>query len=140
VSPATAEAEPVSGYALPPGTYAAPELRRTRFGWLLGRWGIAIVAVAAALIGLTLLSTKKAPHFMCPPDWVGRRPACRWRRYRFTAPDGSFSVAYPAPNAAYEVSRNGNHVMAKFTAGDTGVIDLFSEPAAGRTRSRSPRT
>ena len=136
MSPATAEAEPelYPGYALPPGTYAAPELRRTRFGWLLGRWGIAILVVAAALIGLTLLSTKKVPHFMCPPD-CGRPPTGMpvAALPRFTAPDGSFSVAYPAPNAAYEVSRNGNHVMAKFTAGDTGVIDLFSEPAAGRT-------
>ncbi len=137
MSPATADTEPdelYPGYALPPGTYAAPELRRTRFSWLLGRWGIVIAVVAVGLLGVTLTVTKKPAHFMCPPD-CGRPPTGMpvASLPRFTSADGSFSVSYPAPNAAYNVTTDGKGVMAKFTGGDTGVIQLFSEPAAGRS-------
>ena len=63
MSPATADTEPdelYPGYALPPGTYAAPELRRTRFSWLLGRWGIAIAVVASTLSAVIALLLVRA--------------------------------------------------------------------------------
>ena len=52
---------------------------------------------------------------------------------RFTPPDGTFSVSYPAPGSAYEIVQDPMGVTAKFTGGDTGVLQLFSQPARGRT-------
>jgi hypothetical protein len=51
---------------------------------------------------------------------------------RFTAPDGAFSVSYPAPGSAYQVSTAADGVTARMTAGDRGVLRLFGEPARGR--------
>ena len=51
---------------------------------------------------------------------------------RFTAPDGSFSVAYPAAGAAYEVTKDDHGVLAKLLVGDGGMLQLFSRPATGR--------
>ena len=52
---------------------------------------------------------------------------------RFTATNGDFSVSYPAPGAAYNVTWKPNGVTAEFTAGDGGTMQLFSTPAGGRT-------
>jgi hypothetical protein len=52
---------------------------------------------------------------------------------RFAPADDSFSVAYPAPGSAYDVSTGERAVTARFIAGDGGVMQLFSEPAQGRT-------
>ncbi|MCW1958154.1 MAG: zinc ribbon domain-containing protein, partial [Mycobacterium sp.] len=60
------------GYALPATSYRAPALRRPRFGWLLGRWGTTVTAVAVVLAGVTLMLTPKIAHYMCPPE--RRRP------------------------------------------------------------------
>ena len=51
---------------------------------------------------------------------------------RFTAPGGEFSVSYPAPGAAYTVTTEPNGVTAEWTAGDGGILRLFSQPAEGR--------
>lgn len=125
--------ERFQGYAVPAGTYVAPEIKRTRVSRTVGMWTAGIVLVASALVGVSLMVTKKAPRFMCPPD-CGRPPTGTpvAALPRYTAPDGSFSVSYPAPEAAYEVSQDKWGVTAKFTAGDTGVLQLFSEPARGR--------
>ncbi len=58
---------------------------------------------------------------------------------RFTAPGGSFSVAYPGPGSAYEVSTDQNGVTAKFVGGDGGELRLTSKPAEERPAGRSPR-
>ena len=122
------------GYALPATSYRAPALRRPRFGWLLGRWGTAVAAAAVLLAAITLVLTPKIAHYMCPPD-CGRPPAGTpiTGLPRFTAPGGAFSVSYPAPGSAYEITTFDNGVTAKFVGGDTGVMQLFSEPANGRT-------
>jgi hypothetical protein len=52
---------------------------------------------------------------------------------RFTAPDGGFSVAYPATGAAYTVTTAANGVTADLLVGDGGTMQLISKPAAGRT-------
>jgi hypothetical protein len=100
-----------------------------------------IVAPLAATIVVTLgavfASSTVVPDeqvFQCPPD-CGQPPRGMPVAVnpRYTAPDGSFSVSYPAPNAAYEVTLDDHGVTARFTAGDTGSIRLFSKPAAGRT-------
>lgn len=121
------------GYATPADRYAAPRVRRPRYGWLLGRWGTAITAVAVLLAGAALVLTPKVAHFMCPPE-CGTPPRGTpvMGLPRFTPPDGTFSVAYPAPGSAYTVSTTDSGVTATFTGGGGGVMQLFAEPAGGR--------
>jgi hypothetical protein len=52
---------------------------------------------------------------------------------QFDAPDGTFSVSYPAPGSAYSVRTGGSGVSATYTGGDGGVMQMFSEPARGRS-------
>ena len=108
-------------------------MQRPRARWLLGRWGIAILTVVVALGGAALVLTPKIAHFMCPPD-CGRPPTGTpvMGLPRFTAPDGNFSVAYPAPGSAYAITTEDRGVTARFTGGDGGVMQLFAEPANGR--------
>ena len=126
-------ADAFAGYALPATAYMAPAVRRPRFSWLVGRWGIAIMMVVVALGGAALVLTPKIAHFMCPPD-CGRPPTGTpvMGLPRFTAPDGNFSVAYPAPGSAYAITIEDRGVTARFTGGDGGVMQLFAEPANGR--------
>lgn len=122
------------GYALPSATYAAPALRRPRFSWLLGRWGLTVTAVTVALGIAALVLTPTIAHYMCPPE-CGRPPTGMpvMALPRFEPADGAFSVAYPAPGSAYEITTAKNGVTARFTAGDGGVMQLFSQPANGRS-------
>lgn len=122
------------GYALSAQTYLAPKLQRPRFRWLLGRWGTAVLTVTVVLGAVALVLTPKIAHYQCPPE-CGRPPsgAPVTGLPKFTAPDGTFSVSYPAPGSAYEITTFDNGVVAKFVGGDTGVMQLFSEPAKGRS-------
>jgi hypothetical protein len=125
---------PYPGYALPAASYTAPPPRRPLVGWLLGRWGIAVMAVAVVLGTVGLLLTPKIAHYMCPPD-CGQPPSGTpvMALPRFTAADGSFSVSYPAPGSAYTIQTTDFGVTATYTGGDGGVMQLFSEPAKGRS-------
>lgn len=131
---AAPDEEQFPGYALPPGTYVAPEIRRARFSKTIGLWTAGVVIVAVALVGVSLMVTKKVPRYMCPPE-CGAPPMGKpvTALPRFTAPNGTFSVSYPAPGSAYEISTDANGVTAQFTGGDTGYMQLFSQPAAGRS-------
>ncbi len=122
------------GYALPAASYRAPALRRPRVGWLLGRWGTTVAAAAVVLAGITLMLTPKIAHYMCPPE-CGRPPAGTpvTGLPRFTSAGGEFSVSYPTSESIYQVTTSDNGVTAELIAGDTGVMQLFSQPAAGRT-------
>ena len=122
------------GYALPPGTYRAPLLRPTRSSWLLSRWGVVIATATAVMAVVALWLTPKVAHYMCPPD-CGRPPTGTpvTALPRFAAPGGEFSVAYPAPGSAYTIDTRSTGVTATFTGGDGGVMQLFSEPAKGRS-------
>jgi hypothetical protein len=122
------------GYALPSGSYTALAPRQPRFGWLLGRWGVAISAVVVALGGVALVLTPKIAHYMCPPE-CGHPPTGTpvMSLPRFQAPNGAFSVAYPAEGSAYTISTESAGVTATFTGGDGGVMQLYSEPARGRS-------
>ena len=51
---------------------------------------------------------------------------------RFTAPGGSFSVAYPGPGSAYMVTTEQSGVTARFVGGDGGELRLTSRPATER--------
>lgn len=122
------------GYALPTGTYVAPRLRPTRSSWLLSRWGVVIATATAIMAALALWLTPKIPHYMCPPD-CGRPPTGTpvSALPRFSAPGGEFSVAYPAPGSPYTIDTRNSGVTATYVGGDGGVMQLFSEPANGRS-------
>ncbi len=120
------------GVAVPPGRYAAPGAARPRY--------LATVGVLALVLGFMTAGglvwdgiVTDETTYACPPD-CGRPPNSVpvAGLPRFAAPDGSFSVSYPAPGSAYEVSRDGDGVTARMTVGDQGVLRLFGEPARGR--------
>lgn len=122
------------GYATPEANYTAAAVRRPRLSWLLNRWGTVITVSTVVLAGAALILTPKVAHFMCPPD-CGKPPTGTpvMALPRFTSPDGTFSVAYPAAGSAYTVSTDKTGVTATYTAGDGGVMQLFAEPAQGRS-------
>ena len=122
------------GYALPSANYAVTPMQRPRFSWLLGRWGVPVAALAVALGLVGLLLTPKIVLFMCPPD-CGKPPTGTpvMALPRFSAPDGTFSVSYPPPGSAYTIATGDSGVTATYTGGGGGVMQLFSEPANGRS-------
>ncbi len=130
----TPDGAALPGYSTTPGTYTAPPLHRTSYVRLLRTWGVAVVAVAVALVGLSMIIHKPPARYVCPPD-CGHPPTGEPVAVnpRFTAPDGSFSVSHPAPSAAYKIATNANGVRADFLGGDGGTMQLISQPANGRT-------
>lgn len=131
---AKTDTELYPGYALPPGRYSAQDVKPPKLSKVLGLWAIAIAVALVVLGGVTLKMTKPPAHYMCPPD-CGRPPTGIpvTALPRFTPPDGSFTVAYPEPSSVYDVKLDNRGVTAKFTGGDTGVLQLFSQPARGRS-------
>jgi hypothetical protein len=122
------------GYAVPPGTYSAAPVRRASRTRVLLIWFSVIAVIALALIGLTAMITKPPVRYACPPE-CGRPPTGTPVEInpRFTAPDGSFSVSYPAEGAAYKVTTKPDGITADLLAGDRGTMQLFSQPAANRS-------
>jgi hypothetical protein len=88
---------------------------------------------AAVLVGVSAFVTKPSARYVCPPD-CGRPPMGKpvEANPRFTAPDGAFSVSYPAPGSAYKITTKPNGVTADLLAGDGGTMQLFSRPAANQ--------
>lgn len=122
------------GYAVPARTYTAASLSRQSPLPVLTHWLIATLALSAVVIGVPALTVKPPPRYNCPPD-CGNPPSGTpvSTNPRFTAPGGLFSVAYPAPGSAYDVTTDASGVTARFTGGDGGELRLTSEPATGRT-------
>lgn len=97
-------------------------------------WLSIMTALAVVLSAVGVAFTPKISNYMCPPECgrpVSSLPFAR--NPYFTAANGDFSVAYPAPGSAYRVTTEANGVMAIWDAGDGGSIRLFSEPAQGRS-------
>jgi hypothetical protein len=122
------------GYALPRGSYAAAPMRRTHRFRLVLTLLLAVVVIAAVLVGVSALIAKPPARYVCPPD-CGRPTTGTAVEVnpRFTAADGSFSVSYPAEGTAYRITTKPNGVTADLIAGDGGTLQLFSQPAAGRS-------
>jgi hypothetical protein len=120
--------------ALPATRYTTPALRSPALAPALGWWTAAVAAAAGVSVAVTTALTRPASPYLCPPQ-CGRPPhaAPVSGLPRFAPADDSFSVAYPAPGSAYDVTTGERAVTARFTAGDGGVMQLFSEPADGRT-------
>ncbi len=122
------------GYSVLAGSYTVPALRYTSLRRLMVLLLAGLAVVVGAMTGASLLTAPPVVRYACPPD-CGRPPSGIpvQANPRFTAADGSFSVAYPGPGAAYEITKADDGVSATFTAGDGGEMQLFSVPAKGRT-------
>lgn len=125
-------AESFDGYAVPPGRYTADPGRGPKYFVTLGIWAIVL---ASGLMVLSFVDSRVPDlpaRYVCPPD-CGRPPTGLpvATNPRFTAPDGSFTVSYPAPSAAYEVTMEPDGVSAELTAGDGGILKLLGRPARG---------
>jgi hypothetical protein len=133
-SPAPADETVWPGYALPPGSYAAPPVSHTSHRRLLLQLAAGVGVLIVAAVVVFKLLTPPTPRYVCPPD-CGQPPFGTpvERLPRFTSPSGDFSVAYPGQGSAYIVTMKPNGIVADFTGGDKGTLQLFSEPALGRT-------
>jgi hypothetical protein len=122
------------GYSVMTGTYDAAPVKRTSRARLTRTWGVAIVVVAVALVGLSVIIQKPPARYVCPPD-CGHPPTGEPVAVnpRFTAPDGSFSVSYPAPSDVYKITTSPTGVRADFLGGDGGTMQLMSRPANGQS-------
>lgn len=121
------------GYLLP-GSYAAAPVAGPSHRRLMVQLAAGVgVLIIAAVVVFKLLSPSPA-RYVCPPN-CGQPPIGTpvERLPRFTSRSGDFSVAYPGEGSAYTVTMKPNGVVAEYTAGDKGTLQLFSEPAAGRT-------
>ena len=118
--------------AVPPGRYAALGAPRARYRATLGVLTAGLVTAMVAL-GVWDTMVTNVAEFRCPPE-CGRPlnavPVANLPR--FTAPSGLFSVAYPPPASAYDVTIGDEGITARYTAGGGGVLRLFGEPARGR--------
>ncbi len=105
--------------------------RDAKYSVNLGLW---VAGLMIALLALTFIDSKVAdePVYSCPPD-CGRPPTALPVSTNpvFTAPGGEFSVSYPAPSVAYEITMQDNGVTAKWLLGDGGTMRLFGQPANG---------
>ncbi len=121
------------GYSLYEGEYVVPDQPKTSRRRLVVVWVAAIAVVAAGLVGLSGALAKPPARYVCPPD-CGSPPMGEPVSVnpRFTAPDGTFSVSYPAEGSAYEITTEADGINADLLAGDGGTLQLFSEPAKGR--------
>lgn len=120
------------GVGVPPGRYAAQGASRPRYRSTLGLLGLGL-GVGMIVIAVWDWAVKDASTYTCPPD-CGRPPnaVAVANLPRYVAPDGSFSVAHPPPSSMYAITETANGVTAKLTAGDGGMLRLFSQPAQGR--------
>ena len=123
-----------TGYSTHAGTYTVPAQRKTSHRRLLIVWVAAIGLVAAGLVVMSGAIEKPSARYVCPPE-CGRPPIGEpvTINPRYTAPDGAFSVSYPAEGSAYNVTTGDHGITADLIAGDGGTMRLFSQPAAGRS-------
>jgi len=100
---------------------------------LVATWTAVIVVLALGLVGVAAATTQPTARYQCPPNCghplMGKPVVIN---PRFTAPDGAFSVSYPAPGTAYSVTMTDTGVTAQYTGGSGGVMRLWGEPARGR--------
>lgn len=120
------------GVGVPQGRYTARGATRPRYLPVLGLLALGL-AVGMIVIGLWDRAVTDAATYACPPD-CGRPPnaVAVANLPRFTSADGAFSVSHPPSSEIYAVSTDATGVRAQLTAGDGGVLRLFSEPAQGR--------
>ncbi|ORB67905.1 zinc ribbon domain-containing protein [Mycolicibacterium tusciae] len=109
-------------------------VRRPSHARLMTALAIGTAVAAAAGIAAAFASTPPVVAYQCPPD-CGRPPIYEpIESYpRYVSEDGAFSVQYPGPGTAYVATLQPDGVELKFTGGDTGTMELFGQPAEGKT-------
>ena len=114
--------------------YTAPALRRTSYLRLMRTWGVAIVVVAFALVGLSVVVHKPPARYVCPPD-CGHPPTGKpvATNPRFTAQTARSPSPIRPPSPAYRSREPAPAFDADLIVGDGGTLQLFSQPANGRT-------
>lgn len=119
-----------------PGRYTAQGAPRARYRLTLGLLTLSLVT-AMVMLSVWDRLVDDAATYTCPPD-CGRPPNAVpvSALPRFEAQSGEYSVGYPPEGTAYEVTTGADGVTARYTAGDGGMLRLFSEPAAGRVARR----
>lgn len=134
--PAPADEAVWPGYALPPGNYTAPPVRQTSHRRVLLQLAAGVGVLIVAAVVVFKLMTPATSRYVCPPN-CGQPPLGTpvERLPRFTSQSGDFSVSYPGEGTAYNVTMKPNGVVADFTNGDRGTLQLFGEPANGRSAS-----
>ena len=122
----------VDGVGVPQGRYTAQGVVRPRWLPVLGLLALGL-SVGMIVIGVWDRAVSDAATYACPPD-CGRPPnaVAVANLPRFVAADGQFSVSHPPSGEIYAVSTDPNGVRAQLTAGDGGLLRLFSQPAQGR--------
>ncbi len=132
----TPSANEFDAVAVPAGRYTARGAPRARYAATLGLLVLGL-GIGMLVLGIWDKLVADASTYNCPPD-CGRPPNSFpvANLPRFVAPDGSFSVAYPPADQPFEVSTGQDGVTARYTAGDGGVLRLFSEPADARVARR----
>lgn len=104
-------------------------------------WLSVLTVVAVALTAVGIVLTPAVPQYLCPPNCGRTVSALPYAQNpRFTAANGEFTVAYPAAGSAYLITTEANRVTATLTVGDGGVLQLFSEPAHGRSAKEITRS
>jgi len=127
------EQDSATGYAVPPGAYTVAARRGPKYFLTLGVWAL-VLAIGMVILSVVDARVPDVPNrYVCPPD-CGRPPTGLPVAInpRFTAPGGEFSVSYPVPGAAYDVTTDEQGVTAVWTAGDGGTLRLVGRPAGGR--------
>lgn len=122
------------GYSVESGSYIAEPQRFTSFPRMLVHLIVTLAVLIGASTALWTVAAGPTVRYSCPPD-CGRPPTGVpvQASPRFVSADGAFSVSYPAPGTAYNVSLEDDGVSATYTGGDGGVMELFGVPAEGRS-------
>lgn len=125
--------ESFDGYAVPAGRYRAPRMGDPKYLATLGVWVLGLVTVMMVLTLIDHRVVGVPTRYVCPPD-CGRPPTGLpvSTNPRFTPADEAFSVSYPVPGTAYDVTLESNGVTARLNVGDGGTMRLFSEAPRGR--------
>ncbi|HZQ32688.1 MAG TPA: zinc ribbon domain-containing protein [Mycobacterium sp.] len=108
--------------------------RQTSHPRLLLQLGVGAAVLIVAAGAAVKLLTPPTQRYVCPPD-CGQPPMGKPvdRLPRFTPAGAEFSVAYPGEGTAYRVTMQPDGVTADYTGGDGGTMQLFGQPAAGRS-------
>lgn len=136
------EPEIFDGVAVPARRYTATGAERSHPRLVFGAVTVTLAVATGAVAAWDKAATKESVY-ACPPE-CGRPPTSLpvSAMPRFVAPDGSFSVGYPADDArgagdaTYQVTTNSDGISAVKTSGDPGQLHLFGQPAAGRVARR----
>lgn len=113
--------------------HQAVPARPTTHRWLFRTLSAGLAVVVGAGVTAAVVATPQRPRYTCPPD-CGRPPIGEPidSNPRFVAENGEFSVQYPAEGGFYKATLHPDWVALEYFGGDTGVLDLWGEPADKR--------